>query len=103
MHPSQSGYQTDVQRRLEARLQARDEDQVYKKKYGRIEVTHEFPESYKPTDMSNMDHRPLTKMIPLKSVRTGLIGKKIGMMGMWDEHGIRHACTIVQVEDVQVM
>ena len=32
------------------------------------------------------------------SVRSGVIGKKVGMLPVWDSHGVRHACTVVEVD-----
>ncbi|RHZ70255.1 hypothetical protein Glove_273g14 [Diversispora epigaea] len=37
------------------------------------------------------------------SIRLGVIAKKKGMMALWDEWGVRHACTVLQLEHVQVV
>lgn len=102
LHPSHPDYQSDVQKRLEVRLQGRLENQKYVQKFGKVDIEPEFPVSFPPTDLSKMDPRPITKLIPVKKVRVGVIAKKLGMMGLWDEHGIRHAVTVLQVDNVEV-
>ena len=35
--------------------------------------------------------------------RTGVLAMKVGMLGIWDRHGERHACTVVQLDHVHVV
>ena len=32
------------------------------------------------------------------SVRSGLVGRKVGMVPVWDAQGVRHACSVVEVD-----
>lgn len=102
-HPSDANYQTETQRRLEARLQARYENKIVQEKLGRLEIVPELRTEFTPTNMDRMDPRPLTKMIPIRKVRTGLIGKKLGMMRLYDEHGIAYGVTVLQVDNCEVL
>jgi len=102
-HPSDPNYQTEVQRRIETRLKARDENEKARKFFGRVTTVPEFPDSFTPTDLSKCDARPFTKMIPVKRCRVGLIGKKVGMMNLYDEHGQRHPCTVLHVDNNEVL
>lgn len=38
-----------------------------------------------------------------RSKRVGAIGRKIGIMGMWDQHGVRRACTVIRMEKCEVL
>merc|ERR1719499_1345797 len=84
--PSDPHYQTEMQRRLEARLKARQENFKATQELGRLEVVPEIRTDFPPTKMEKMNPKPLTKMIPIKRVRTGLVAKKLGMMRLYDEH-----------------
>lgn len=32
------------------------------------------------------------------SVRSGVLGRKLGMMAVWDKHGVRHPLTVIEVD-----
>jgi ribosomal protein L3 len=38
-----------------------------------------------------------------ESVRCGAIGRKIGQMSVWDARGVKTLCTVVKVDNCQVL
>jgi len=53
--------------------------------------------------VSNKDLVVPTAVWTPKSVRTGVVGRKVGMLSLWDGHGRNIACTAIQIEDCQVL
>ncbi|CAG8448434.1 2238_t:CDS:2 [Acaulospora morrowiae] len=59
----------------------------------------------KPKNLPDKWALQLNRKLPWteKSIRIGVIAKKKGMMALWDEWGVRQPCTVLQLENVQVV
>lgn len=60
----------------------------------------DLPKQYLPTseDTLNPEFSGWTD----RSARVGVLATKVGMIGQWDEWGVRHDCTVVRLDNVQI-
>lgn len=74
----------------------------------RVKTEMDFPEKYEPTKVEELDATSLKKPVGVPyhlpwRRRTGIIARKMGMMGIYDEWGVRHPVTVFKLDSQEVV
>jgi len=70
--------------------------------FERVKYVPTFPESYPPTDVSQLDPTPIKRKCPRDLRRSPVIAQKIGTIRLFDEWGECHHCVVLRLDNVQV-